>query len=220
MRLSAAVLMVLFLVGWSRAFAAEETTKIDNELVRVLVVESAAGARSQLHEHQVNRVMVYLDAGKMTLTDSEGAVEQLNFKKDEALWSPMTKRPHVSENVSGHPVKIVEIEVKSLPGRKQAAGELDWVKVDPRRYKVELENDQVRVVRVKYGPHEKGVFHEHPYNLVVAYLSDGQMKVSPQEGEPVTVSYKRGDVKFGRASKHVEENLSDAPLEIVVVELK
>jgi quercetin dioxygenase-like cupin family protein len=220
MKLSAGLLVLLFLASQSKGFSAEDTTKIDNELVRVLVVESAARAKSQLHEHKVNRVMIYLDSGKMTLTDSAGGVEELNFKKDEALWSPMTKRPHVSENVSGHAVKIVEIEVKSLPRQKLAASELDWVKVDPRRYKVELENDQVRVVRVKYGPHEKGVFHEHPYNLVVAYLSDGQMKVSPQGGEPVTVSYKRGDVKFGRASKHVEENLSDAPLEIVVVELK
>jgi quercetin dioxygenase-like cupin family protein len=126
----------------------------------------------------------------------------------------------VSENLSGHSVKIVEIEMKSLPTRKEATGKLDWVKVDPRRYKVELENEQVRVVRVKYGPHEKGVLHEHPYNLVVAYLSDGQMKVSPEGGEAVTVSYKRGDVKFGRAAKHVEENLSDSPLEILVVELK
>lgn len=204
----------------STSFAAEDSTKIDNELVKVLVVESPPGAKSQLHEHKVNRVMIYLDEGKMTLTDAEGALEQLKFKKDEALWSQMTTRPHVSENLTGHPVNIVEIELKSLPRRKQPTSDLDWVKVDPRRYKVEFENEQVRVVRVKYGPKEKGVLHEHPYNLVVAYLSDGQMKVSPQGGEAVTVSYKRADVKYGRASKHVEENLSDAPLEIVVVELK
>jgi quercetin dioxygenase-like cupin family protein len=217
MKLSLAVFAVLFL---PTSFAADDSTKIDNEFVRVLVVDSAPGAKSQLHEHKVNRVMVYLDEGKMALTDSEGKVEPLKFKKDEALWSPATKRPHVSENLSAHPVKIVEIELKSSAGQKHVTSELDWVKLDSRRYKVELENDQVRVVRVKYGPHEKGVFHEHPYNLVVAYLSDGQMKVSPQGGESVTVSYKRGDVRFGRASKHVEENLSDAPLEIVVVELK
>ena len=30
----------------------------------------------------------------------------------------------------------------------------DAVKVDPQHYKVEFENDQVRVLRIHYGPHE------------------------------------------------------------------
>jgi hypothetical protein len=54
-------------------------------------------------------------------------------------------------------VRIVEVELKSKPaGRarlKQPA--LDPIKVDPKRYKVELENDQVRVFRVRYEPHGK-----------------------------------------------------------------
>ena len=33
----------------------------------------------------------------------------------------------------------------------------DPVKVDPKHYKVELENAQVRVLRIHYGPHEKSV---------------------------------------------------------------
>ena len=31
----------------------------------------------------------------------------------------------------------------------------DPVKVDPKHYKVELENKQVRVLRINYGPREK-----------------------------------------------------------------
>jgi hypothetical protein len=31
----------------------------------------------------MNRVMIYLDAGKMTLTDPNGKVETLNFKAGE-----------------------------------------------------------------------------------------------------------------------------------------
>ncbi len=30
----------------------------------------------------------------------------------------------------------------------------DAVKVDPKHYTVEFENDQVRVLRIRYGPHE------------------------------------------------------------------
>ena len=31
----------------------------------------------------------------------------------------------------------------------------DPVEVDPKHYTVEFENDRVRVLRVKFGPHEK-----------------------------------------------------------------
>ena len=38
----------------------------------------------------------------------------------------------------------------------------DPVKVDPKHYKLDFENSQVRVLRITYGPHEKSVMHEHP----------------------------------------------------------
>ena len=38
----------------------------------------------------------------------------------------------------------------------------DSVKVDPKHYKVEFQNDRVRVLRIKYGPKEKSVMHSHP----------------------------------------------------------
>src|SRR4030095_5563549 len=68
------------------AEAADDRVKIDNDQARVLVVSSAPGAKSELHEHKMNRVMIYLDAGKMTLTDAAGKVVMLNFKAGEALW--------------------------------------------------------------------------------------------------------------------------------------
>jgi hypothetical protein len=89
--------------GTFAAEPADDRVKIDNEQARVLVVTSAPGVKSELHEHKMNRVMIYLDAGKMTLTDTAGKVETLNFKAGEVLWSQSTMRPHVSLNVSDHP---------------------------------------------------------------------------------------------------------------------
>jgi hypothetical protein len=43
----------------------------------------------------------------------------------------------------------------------------DPVKVDPRHYKVEFENERVRVLRIKYGPGEKSVMHSHPESITV-----------------------------------------------------
>src|ERR1700737_4783878 len=58
----------------------------------------------------------------------------------------------------------------------------DPVKVDPQHYKVELENAQVRVLRIHYGPHEKSVMHYHP-NLVAVFLTDGQIKMTDASGK-------------------------------------
>src|SRR5262245_4589316 len=204
------------------AQVADDRVKIDNDQARVLVVTSAPGAKSELHEHKMNRVMIYLDAGKMTLTDNAGKEETLNFKAGEVLWSAATTRPHVSLNTGDKPVRIVEVELKSKLGGPGAAkpGALDWVTVDPKRYKVEIENDQVRVVRARYRPHEKGVMHEHPWNYVVAFLTDCSLKVTNPEGESRTATREPGDVTSSGPSKHLEENLNDKPLEVVVVEFK
>src|SRR4051812_10165936 len=210
----------LFLTALA-ALSADNPARIDNDEARVLVVSSAPDAKSALHKHDMNRVMIYLDAGRMTLTDPNGKVETLNFKAGQALWSPAGGL-HTSLNVSGHAVRIVEIELKSTPGRastlKQSA--LDPIKVDPKRYKVEFENDQVRVFRVRYEPHGKGVMHEHTLNRVVTFITDGNMKVTTPDGEAKILKTAAGDVISGGPAKHIEENLSEQPFEVVVVEFK
>src|SRR2546425_12817288 len=83
-------------------FAADNPAKIDNDQARVLVVNSEPDVKSALHKHDMNRVMIYLDAGKMTLTDPNGKVETLNFKAGEVLWSA-AGGIHTSLDVRRHP---------------------------------------------------------------------------------------------------------------------
>src|SRR5688500_14521402 len=47
----------------------------------------------------------------------------------------------------------------------------DPVHVDAKHYKVVAENNDVRVLRIKYGPGEKSVMHFHPESAVV-FLTD------------------------------------------------
>jgi beta-alanine degradation protein BauB len=79
---------------------------------------------------------------------------------------------------------------------------------------VEIENAWVRVLRVKQGPHEKTPEHQHPASVAV-YLTDVRQRVNGME-----VSHKAGDVAWLEATKHTEENLSDQPLEFILMELK
>ncbi len=95
----------------------------------------------------------------------------------------------------------------------------DPVKVDPKHYKVISENAQVRVLRIKYGPHEKSIMHEHPASVAV-FLTENRSKFTLADGKTLERSWKAGDAMWLEAEKHLPENLTDKPLELVLVELK
>jgi quercetin dioxygenase-like cupin family protein len=86
-------------------------------------------------------------------------------------------------------------------------------------YKAEIENNWVRVLRVKRGPHAKAPMHAHPASVTV-FLTDYHQRITGADGRVQEVTHKAGDVSYTEAVKHSEENLSDHPLEAVVIELK
>ncbi|HEU4478778.1 MAG TPA: hypothetical protein VFR80_09685 [Pyrinomonadaceae bacterium] len=95
----------------------------------------------------------------------------------------------------------------------------DPVKVDATHYKVEFENDQVRVLRIKVGPKEKSIMHQHP-NAVAIFLTDVNGKFSFPDGKSEAVTSKAGDARWTPAITHLPENLGDQPFEVILVELK
>src|SRR6266700_1480400 len=95
----------------------------------------------------------------------------------------------------------------------------DAVKVDPKHYKVEFENRTVRVLRVKYGPHEKSVMHSHP-NAVAIFQTDGRVKFTYPGGRTEERDMKAGTTMWTPAVKHLPENLTDSDMEVILVELK
>jgi quercetin dioxygenase-like cupin family protein len=58
----------------------------------------------------------------------------------------------------------------------------DPTQVDAKHYKVTFENDQVRILRITYGPHEKSVMHEHP-NSIAVFITDGRIKFTLPDGK-------------------------------------
>src|SRR5574341_1816653 len=77
----------------------------------------------------------------------------------------------------------------------------DPVKVDAKHYKVVMENDQVRVLRITYGPHEKSVMHDHPDSLAV-FLTDSHVRFGLPGGKSEVSDKKKGDVEWTKAGKH------------------
>ena len=95
----------------------------------------------------------------------------------------------------------------------------DPVKVDSKHYKVEFENEHVRVVRIKYEPGEKSVMHSHPESVAV-FLTDAHAKFTYPDGRSEDINANAGTVQHMDAFAHLPENTSKTPFEVIQVELK
>jgi len=96
--------------------AAQNTTPVENEFVRVVVVADKPVAKpGSLHEHKQNRVMIYLDPGDITIRYADGRVDNQHWKAGDIAWSPAAGM-HTSQNVTASPTavtRIVEMEIRT-----------------------------------------------------------------------------------------------------------
>lgn len=95
----------------------------------------------------------------------------------------------------------------------------DATVVDPDHYKVEFENDQVKVLRITYGPGEKSKMHSHSEGMVV-FLTDGSGKFTYPDGKEEEMSFKSGQAIWTSATTHQPENTGDKSFEIIQIEMK
>ena len=182
------------------------TPRLDTPQARVIVATLQPRTPSiAASGHATNRVLIYLDDGAMTRKEGDQST-RIEFRRGDVRWRPASG-PYVAENVGDRPIRILEIDLKGQPAGAAPVSKLDPVSVDAAHYKVVLENEHVRVLRVHYGPHEKGQTHEHILNRIVFYLND-------QPGA------KTDDVRVAGAGTHAEENASDQPADRIAVELK
>jgi quercetin dioxygenase-like cupin family protein len=208
-RMTSAVLMALIA---STRLTAQNTApvaiaeRVDTPQVRVYVATLQPHAPSiSRNGHATPRVLVYLDEGAMTVKEGSDTAT-ITFKRGDVRWRP-AGGAYTAENTSDHPIRILEIDLKRPPAGPAPETKLDPTVVDPRHYKVELENEFVRVLRIHFGPGEKGATHEHILNRVVFYVND----------QP---NAKADDVRMSGAATHAESNESAQPADRIAVEIK
>lgn len=194
------------------------TVAFENDYVRVLRWSEAPGDKVPLHEHPA-LVSVSLSAGKTRFTGADGKTREVDAKAGQATWSDPEK--HASENLSAAPGEVIQVELKKKPdaAMTRVAASEDAVTVDPKHYKVEFQNDRVRVLRIHYGPMEKSVMHTHPANVAV-FLTEVQAKFTLPDGKSIPADAKAGHVQWGDRESHLPENTGTKPFELILVELR
>jgi len=95
----------------------------------------------------------------------------------------------------------------------------DPLAVAPDMYSLLFENQQVRVMKVKFQPGQKIKEHSHPDHYVVVE-KPGKLRVFTKDGEHQDVDLKQDQVLWMPAQTHWAENIGSTPVELVVNELK
>ena len=101
-----------------------------------------------------------------------------------------------------------------MPSRAQEAAATSGYSV-----KVEFENEQIKVTRVRYAPHAKSPMHTHTGRAVVA-ITASHLRVTTSDGNTRETERRPGEIYWGDSVTHAAENLKDAPLETVEIEVK
>jgi len=180
--------------------------KIDNPQASVRFITEQPHQPIARQDRSLNRVLVYIDSGQMIDMPAGSKPRKIDVKAGDVRWSP-AQDTYTSESISDHPIRIVEVELKNTSPAAASFSAIDPLKADPKHYSLVLENKQVRVLRVHFGPNEQGELHEHTLNHIVVYLND-------------QARGKTGDVRLDEPMKHNEQNPLDHAVERIAIDLK
>jgi hypothetical protein len=193
---------------------------IDNAKVRVLRVILQPGQTTEIYHPKLDRIIVWLRAGSAETVLPEGKATSISWKQNEAKWEPADSlRPMRLKGKEPVAAIVVELKAKGDAEKAPTSPQNPWI-VDPKHYKIEFENGDVRVSRAIIGPKYSTLLHEHSLNRVVVYLTALDFQIDP-EGKPSEHSVQRaGAVVWGAPVRHTEHNLSDNGFEAIVIEPK
>lgn len=193
--------------------------KVEFENDRLRVLRLTIGRREKIpaHEHPPY-VTVYLSDARSRISLPGGRTRRVGRKAGETTWNEA--QVHSSETLSEQPLELVLVELKVKPAAGNPAPlALDPVKVAPKHFQVEFENDRVRVLRFYEDPYVTIPMHEHPERVVVS-LRDAHSKSILPDGNAVEIRRKAKEVGWRPPIKHAGENLSEDPYEEISIELK
>jgi hypothetical protein len=90
------------------------------------------------------------------------------------------------------------------------------VALDPGHFHLILENDYVKVIRVRLGPHEKSMVMEVPGHVITC-ITDHRVRLIYAHAKPVERSQKAGYTGWVERDEYGLENLDDKPAEWILV---
>ena len=122
------------------------------------------------------------------------------------------------ENLLDERADFLVVMTRGANGRSVRAG-ADPLAVEPDDWKIEVDNEAVRVLRYRGPPRGKAAMHGHP-DYLVAFLTRASTRIHRPDGSSFLGVDRDGSVVAVRAGEHAPENLLDEPIETIVIERK
>jgi quercetin dioxygenase-like cupin family protein len=194
----------------------EQTPIYQNDWMRVRRVGHRPGETAPMHEHK-QRVSVYLTDAVVRLTAPDGKAQDSHYTPGLVKWSEPAQ--HILTNVGKNPVDVIEVEFLGPRPPASQAYTGDALKQDPKHFKLEFENDRVRVLRYTLGPRESSAMHDHLDRIVVP-LTDFHSRATFPDGSKKESESKKGEANFRTSIRHSVENLGESPYEAISIEFK
>jgi hypothetical protein len=178
----------------------------ENQYALVVNVDVPSRHRSALHTHKdLDGVIIALTDGPYRLIGEDGQATDrrqhagaIGFR--EAGRASLAVK-HQVENPGDGRVRAVRVELKSDPPPRSLE-----TAPDDRRSKVEIDNQRVRVQRIRLGPREGLSAANYGPRVIVALTQFNDQRL--------------GDARWADAGRERLENRGDGPAEVVVIELK
>lgn len=192
------------------------TPLADNPTVMVAKLRFEPGARETPHTHPFSALVIYVTPAtvEMKLGDKT-TTGRLDAGHVDFIAREM---PHAAANVGSAALEVVTIAVKPDRTRPGAAPPSP-VTAGIVRTPV-LENDEVRVARVKFAPGAREVDHQHPFDLVFVALSGGRTEVLVGAAREIENRPPGFTWFLPRDVTHMAANAGAAPSEFISVGIK
>lgn len=110
--------------------------------------------------------------------------------------------------------------VQSQQPPPNQTAQIDPVSVSPEKYRILLENENVRVVEYSIKPGERDQVHTHPAKVSYT-VEGGSLRITQADGTSFVDTSTAGETTWNPArASHYAENVGTTPVRIVLFEVK
>ena len=186
----------------------------ENASVRILKIDYAPGAKSNMHQHP-DAIVIPMSDSKVRFTMADGKAEERDMAAGSAMYTPAVT--HTPENIGKGRIDGILVEFKT-----PAAGKATLPTTRPNMaMKVLAEGPRASAFHMTAdASFQEPAGSKHDYDQVVIALGPTKMSLAV-DGKPAKTEWARGDVQFiGRGVPHESKNAAGKPAEYIIVAIK
>ena len=203
--------LALILLPVAGLFAATLTEKVRNEKVRVVEQTLSPGETASLPGDRAS-VVVYLDAGSIETTLSQGKPRTETIKRGDTVFQP--PQAGTVKNTGASALRIVWTEYVGKGG--SATWGTAGLAPD---YRLLFENQYCRVYDIRMVAGGSEPQHTH-HDRVVVCLSGAELEHELPDGRKETSTLKTGEIVWRGGATHIGHNLGKTDLWVIAIEPK